>query len=60
MAKKKDENINKSIKCDVESCQHNDCDCGCCTLDEIKVSCQCASDEAEEKDVTICDSFECK
>lgn len=57
MAKKK----NASIKCDVESCKHNDCSCGCgyCSLDEIKVSCTCNHDEAEHKDVTVCDSFEC-
>lgn len=53
MSKKK----NSSIKCDVESCKHNECDC--CSLDEIQVSCTCDHNEAEDKEATICESFEC-
>lgn len=50
---------NKQIKCDVANCKFNDnTDC-CCTLDEIKVSYECASDDATEKKETICDSFKC-
>lgn len=55
MAKKK----NASIKCDVDSCAYNDCSCGYCSLDEIKVSCNCDHDEVEEKNSTMCASFEC-
>lgn len=50
---------NKQIKCDVANCEFNDnTDC-CCTLDEIKVSCECPSDDATKKRETICDSFKC-
>ncbi len=55
MKKKK----NPSIKCDVESCKHNDTSCGYCDLNEIKISCNCQPTEAEDKDSTICESFEC-
>ncbi len=48
---------NKKIKCDVESCKHNDCECKNCTLDEIKVSAQGDKKEACKKE-TICDSYE--
>lgn len=54
MAKKKD---NKHIKCNVESCIHNDCDCNYCELDEIQVTCSCDNDKACKQE-TICDSFE--
>ncbi len=50
---------NHNIKCDVESCKHNNCKENCCSLDEIKVSCTCNSDDATEKEVTICENFEC-
>ena len=33
-----------TIKCDVESCKHNNCDNGCCELDEVKISCTCNND----------------
>ena len=49
----------QKIKCDVEACKHNDCDSGCCDLVEIKVSCSCNPKDAEEKDATICENFEC-
>ncbi len=47
---------NKSIKCDVKSCEYNDYDNYYCTLNEIKVSCNCKPDDACKKE-TICDSF---
>lgn len=47
------------IKCDVESCKHQNSEDGCCKLPEIKVNCCCNPEEASDKDVTICDSFEC-
>ncbi len=48
---------NQKIKCDVESCKFNNCDCQECTLKEIKVSCDCANDEVSSKSETICGSF---
>ncbi len=51
---------NEHIKCDVESCVHNDCEENYCCLDEIKVSCNCPKDDAKEKKETVCESFECK
>lgn len=53
---KKNKEDNKCIKCDVESCEYNDCDNCCCTLKEIKVSCNCEPCDADKKE-TICDSF---
>ncbi len=50
---------NPSIRCDVESCKHNDYSCGYCDLDEIQVSCNCKNDEVEDQEETICASFEC-
>ena len=47
---------NKSIKCNVESCEYNDYENEYCTLDEIKVSCTCNSCNACKKE-TICDSL---
>lgn len=47
---------NKSIKCDVLSCKYNDNNDKYCTLNEIKVSCNCKPDNAQKKE-TICDSF---
>lgn len=49
---------NQKIKCSVESCKYNDCDCKECTLKEIKIACDCK--KAEAKDDTICDSYCCK
>lgn len=45
---------NNHIKCEVLSCRYN-CE-NCCSLDEIKVSCDCDGAKAS-KDQTICDSF---
>ncbi|MCI8347342.1 MAG: DUF1540 domain-containing protein [Bacilli bacterium] len=48
-----------NIKCDVESCKHNNCDEGVCELDSIKVSCTCDNNECECPENTVCDSFKC-
>lgn len=56
---KKEKNVKTNIKCDVNSCLHNNCDDNCCTLDEIKVSCDCNSDSATKKKETACESFKC-
>lgn len=45
-----------SIKCDVESCKHNDEKC--CLLNSVKISCNCGHDECNCADDTICESFE--
>ena len=47
---------NKSIRCDVTSCEYNDCSNGYCTVNEIKVSCSCNPSNAK-KGETICESF---
>ena len=48
---------NQKIKCNVESCKFQDCDC--CTLDEIQVGCNCGCKEAIKNKETLCRSFEC-
>lgn len=48
---------NKHIKCTVEDCEYNNCDCNYCTLDEIKV-CHCNLND--DKESTMCDSYKCK
>ena len=50
------EDSNQKINCDVTSCKYNDADEELCTLEEIKVSNQ--KDNSEEKEDTICDSYE--
>lgn len=47
------------IKCDVESCKHNNPDEEVCELDSIKVTCTCNNDECECSENTVCDSFKC-
>lgn len=47
---------NKSIKCDVTSCEFNNTNDSYCTLDEIKVSTSC-NGQCPNKQETICDSF---
>lgn len=56
MTKKK-----SKIKCDVESCVHQDSKDKVCELDEIKVSSadDCKDDEVEENSQTVCESFDC-
>jgi len=48
---------NQKIKCIVESCDYNDCNCKECTLKEIEVSCECNKDNVMKKSETICKSF---
>ena len=48
----------QKIKCDVESCRHQNTDENTCKLDEIKVSCICDNEECECSDETVCESFE--
>ena len=46
----------QSIKCNVDTCKHNDCKSKMCQLDVIKIgSCNGCTNC---KDDTICDSFE--
>ena len=39
---------NSTIKCDVVTCDHNNCEEGTCRLDEVEISCSCASDECAD------------
>ena len=55
MAKKK---TNKNIKCDVDTCKHNNKDEECCELESVKISCTCNNDECECTEETVCQSFE--
>lgn len=45
----------QKINCDVSSCKYVDEECEHCTLDEIKVTCDCDECEAE---ATMCASYE--
>ena len=47
---------NNNIKCDVETCKHNEDKR--CDLNEVKISCTCGCDECSCVDDTICESFE--
>lgn len=49
--------MKQNIKCSVEACKHLNCEDYKCKLNEIKV-CNCNS--GEEKEATMCDSFEKK
>ncbi len=53
-SKKKD----PKIKCNVDSCQHNNCEEGICDLETISVSCTCNNDECCDCKETVCESFE--
>ena len=46
------------IKCNVESCKHQDSDKCECKLDEIQVSCVCDNDDCTCSVDTVCDSFD--
>lgn len=48
---------NKSIKCEVNACLHNDKK-NYCNLSEIKVCCSCCKDDVSCKDDTVCGNFE--
>ena len=54
----KNKKSNSNIKCDVASCNYNNCKEGTCSLEEIKVSCSCDNDECLDCGETICQSFE--
>lgn len=43
------------VKCDVESCKHNDCNL--CDLEVLDISCTCNGDSCSNKKETICKSF---
>lgn len=49
---------NDKIKCDVNSCTHNNTDDKCCELESIKISCTCDVNECHDCKETICESFE--
>lgn len=50
----------QKIKCNVESCKHQNCDSNTCCLDEICVGCDCPNnDKAKTEDQTICCNSEC-
>lgn len=51
-----EEKKNQSIKCDVDSCKYQDCDC--CTLDEIQVGYTDGCHDADIQSETNCESFE--
>ena len=55
MSKKK---TNKNIKCDVDTCKHNNKDDAFCELESITISCTCDNDNCECIEETICQSFE--
>ena len=46
-----------TIKCDVAACKHNNCDNGCCELNEVKISSTCNGDCCKKPEETICQSF---
>lgn len=56
MTKKK---CSSKIKCDVESCKHQNNEEGICNLEEIQISCDCNNDDCECCEETVCQSFEC-
>ena len=63
MEKKKSSNIkdkkqNAKIKCDVETCDHNDNKDLECKLEEIKISCNHGQDEVSGKESTECESYD--
>lgn len=47
----------QKIECDVESCEHQDCESGMCKLESIKVGCTCNNDDCTCTDETVCQSF---
>lgn len=49
---------NSNIKCDVTSCDHNNCKDGTCCLEQVEISCSCNNDECADCGETICQSFE--
>ena len=50
----------QTIKCDVKNCKFNDNKEYLCSLENIDITCCCNSDKCDEKESTICNSFEKK
>lgn len=48
---------NSNIKCDVASCENNNCEEGTCQLEEVCISCSCDNDKCHDTGETICQSF---
>ena len=48
---------NSNIKCDVVSCENNNCEEGTCQLKEVSISCSCDNDNCHDTCDTICQSF---
>lgn len=48
-------NKKQTIKCDVHTCEHCNCDCNMCNLKEIEIQNQ--KNEATDKDETICSNY---
>ena len=46
---------NTKVKCDVESCKHNDCNS--CNLEVLDISCSCDGINCHDKKETVCHSF---
>lgn len=50
-------NMKNKIKCNVDTCEHNDKKTACCDLESITVSCTCKNDECCCEEETVCKSF---
>lgn len=48
-------NKDTKVKCDVESCKYNDCNC--CNLEVLDISCTCNGCDCSDIEETICRSF---
>ncbi len=51
-------NKKNTIKCDVDSCNHNNNEEGTCTLEKVNISCTCNNSSCSYPEETICQSFE--
>ena len=49
--------INRAIKCTVHDCTYNERNYNYCTLDRVKI---CLCNPEDEKESTMCDSYQCK
>ena len=50
-------NSNYNIKCDVASCDFNNCEEGTCQLEKVHIGCSCDNDKCYDMNETICQSF---
>ena len=48
---------NSNIKCDVASCENNNCEEGTCQLEKVHIGCSCDNDKCYDMNETICQSF---